>query len=75
MGGGKLLGRVGNTFRTVALTLMPAGALIGGIIAHSFGLHAVFLVAAIAQTRIMVTVGTRLSRRLMIRVDPSASEH
>jgi MFS family permease len=69
-----MLGRVGNTFRTVALTLMPAGALIGGIIAHSAGLHASFLVAAFAQTLVMITVGIRLSRRLKGLVDPSASE-
>ena len=61
-----MLGRVGNTFRTVALSLMPVGALIGGIVAHIAGLHAVFLVAALAQTLVMVTVGTRLTRRLRV---------
>jgi hypothetical protein len=59
-----LLGRVGNTYRTVTFTLMPAGAVLGGIIGHSAGLHAAFLTAAVAQAVVMVTVGPQLSRRI-----------
>jgi MFS family permease len=60
----ELLGRVGNAFRMCIFGVIPLGALAGGLIAHSVGLHAVFLVAGGLQLVVIAMVGPRLARRL-----------
>jgi MFS family permease len=42
-----LLGRVMGSFRVISWGALPLGALLGGIIAQSFGLTAVFIAAAV----------------------------
>jgi predicted MFS family arabinose efflux permease len=60
----ELLGRVGNAFRMCIFGVIPLGALAGGLIAHSVGLHAVFIVAGGLQLVVIAMVGPRLARRL-----------
>lgn len=46
---GALLGRVGGAGRTLALGLMPAGALLGGLVAEHAGLAATFIGAVVVS--------------------------
>jgi Transmembrane secretion effector len=43
-----LLGRVISAFRLFSYGALPLGALVGGVLARSFGLPALFLVAGVA---------------------------
>jgi MFS family permease len=42
-----LLGRVTSSYRVVGLAAMPVGAALGGLLAHSFGLHAPYLAGGV----------------------------
>lgn len=46
---GELLGRVGGAGRTLALGLMPAGALLGGLVAEHAGLATTFTAAVVVS--------------------------
>ena len=70
---GELLGRVGNAFRMCIFGVIPLGALTGGLIAHSVGLHAPFLVAGGLQLLVISLVGPRLAQR-MARLKPPSDE-
>jgi predicted MFS family arabinose efflux permease len=43
----RLLGRVNSAYRLVAWGTMPIGALLGGVVAATFGLPTLFVVAAL----------------------------
>ena len=59
---GKLLGRVGMTFRMVIFGLMPLGALAGGILAHFMTVSDVFVLAGLAQLLALAAIGPLLRR-------------
>jgi len=46
----ELLGRVTSSYRVIALSAMPLGAAAGGLIAHTWGLHAPYLAGGIVLT-------------------------
>ena len=63
----EMRGRVGNTFRSLALGSYPIGALVGGFVAHSYGLHSPFLVAGIAQLATVAALAIPFSRQVAKR--------
>ncbi|HET6209055.1 MAG TPA: MFS transporter [Jatrophihabitans sp.] len=52
----RLLGRVNSVYRMVGWGLMPLGSLLGGLVAHRYGLRAPFLTAGVL--RLLVLAGT-----------------
>jgi MFS family permease len=62
-----LFGRVQGGWRTVVWGVMPVGAIIGGIVAATFGLTAPFIVAGIGHMLVVV-----LGWRLLARADADA---
>jgi uncharacterized membrane protein YoaK (UPF0700 family) len=44
-----LFGRVQGAYRTVVWGAIPLGAVVGGVLAHVFGLSAVFVIAGVAM--------------------------
>lgn len=58
----ELMGRVGNAMRTSILGAVPAGALTGGLLAHSLGLRTMFVLAGVTQV-----VGVGLARGPLVR--------
>jgi MFS family permease len=60
----ELLGRVNNVFRMCVWGVMPLGALIGGVLASSVGLHSTFLIAGLLQAAVLVGLAGRLSERM-----------
>lgn len=52
----ELLGRVGNAMRMCIFGAMSAGALAGGLLAHSFGLQRLLLIAGASQLAVVVLV-------------------
>jgi MFS family permease len=45
----ELLGRVNSVYRMLGWGLMPLGALVGGVVAHTSGVHAPYLVAGVLR--------------------------
>jgi predicted MFS family arabinose efflux permease len=71
----ELLGRVNNAFRTCVLGIVPLGALVGGVLASHFGLHATFAMAGIGQVAVLGLIGHRLSVRIAtIESSPARSD-
>lgn len=60
----RLLGRVNSAHRMLSWGSIPVGALLGGVIARSFGLRAPFLFAAVSLAALAV-VTRGLARRLL----------
>jgi MFS family permease len=60
----RLLGRVNSAYRLVAWGTMPAGALLGGLVADAFGLPALFIAAAIVSMTPLLFMSV-LSNRAM----------
>jgi predicted MFS family arabinose efflux permease len=60
----ELLGRVSNVFRMCVWGVMPLGALVGGVLASSVGLHTTFLVAGLIQAALLLGLAGRLSARM-----------
>src|SRR5439155_4509073 len=63
----ELLGRVGNVFRTGIFGALPIGALLGGVVAHAFGLRVPLLLAGGCQVVLVVGAAGPLRRRLACR--------
>jgi MFS family permease len=64
-----LLGRVNSVYRMLGWGLMPIGALVGGLVAHSFGLRAPYLVASavrVAAALLAVPVLVRALRTVAV---------
>jgi hypothetical protein len=57
-----LFGRVQGAWRMVVYGAMPLGALLGGVVASSFGLTAPFLVAGLSHGLVLIA-GWSLLRR------------
>lgn len=53
-------GLINNAFRTCVMGVVPVGSLIGGALAHAFGLPAAFLVAGSFQIGVLLAVGAPL---------------
>ena len=60
----RLLGRVNSAYRLVAWGTMPIGALLGGVVAATFGLPTLFVVAALIAASPLLFIGL-LSNRAM----------
>ncbi len=60
----RLLGRVNSAYRLVAWGTMPAGALLGGLVADAFGLPALFVAAALVSMTPLLFMSV-LSNRAM----------
>lgn len=60
----RLLGRVTGVYRMVGLGLTPLGALTGGLVAHSLGLRAPYLVAAAIRAVALLVAAPLLVRAL-----------
>ncbi|MFF3669492.1 MFS transporter [Microtetraspora malaysiensis] len=68
---GEILGRVNSAYRMLGWGLIPLGALIGGLVAHAFGLRAPYLIAGVLRG-----VALLVALPLMIRaVRADASDH
>jgi MFS family permease len=65
----EMRGRVGNTFRTLAMGSFPLGAAVSGVIANGLGLRAPYLVAGVAQTAVVVLMGAPLARQISARTE------
>jgi len=65
-----LLGRVNAAFRAVALGSMPLGALLGGILASSFGLRPLFVAAVTLQVAALATLHRPITDAAL-RAEPS----
>jgi MFS family permease len=61
----RLLGRVNSVYRMVGWGLMPLGSLLGGLVAHRYGLRAPFLTAGVL--RLLVLAGTLPSLLIGLR--------
>ncbi|WP_035812102.1 MFS transporter [Jiangella gansuensis] len=59
-----LLGRVTGVYRMVGLGLTPLGALTGGLVAHSLGLRAPYLIAAAIRAVALLVAAPLLIRAL-----------
>lgn len=60
----ELLGRVANVTRSLIYGAIPAGALVGGILASEFGLRVPFFAAGGLQLALVALVGPRMVRLL-----------
>ncbi|WP_433221210.1 MFS transporter [Microtetraspora malaysiensis] len=68
---GEMLGRVNSAYRMLGWGLIPLGALIGGLVAHAFGLRAPYLIAGVLRG-----VALLVALPLMIRaVRADAGDH
>lgn len=65
----ELLGRVSASYRFVVYAAMPAGALLGGLLASSLSVRAVFLIAGAGQVAIAVLIPVAARPH-----DPSATQ-
>jgi MFS family permease len=57
----QLFGRVNNAFRMCVFGVMPLGALAGGLLAATFGLHTTFLIAGVIQLSLVALLAGRLA--------------
>ncbi len=60
----EMLGRVANVTRSLIYGAIPAGALVGGVLASDFGLRVPFFVAGGLQLGVVALVGPRMVRLL-----------
>jgi hypothetical protein len=60
----RLLGRVNSGYRLVAWGTMPLGAAAGGLLAHAFGLRAVFAVMALVMLARIAGMATVTDRNI-----------
>jgi MFS family permease len=69
-----MLGRVTSVYRLLAVGVMPLGALVGGLIAATFGLTAPFWVAAVGMVLLAIATApyVRTARLRAITADPDA---
>jgi len=72
----RLLGRVNSVYRMLGWGLMPLGSLLGGFVAHRYGLRAPFLAAGVL--RLLILVGTLPALvsglRLLAPTEPAGTE-
>jgi hypothetical protein len=59
-----LLGRVGNLFRSLIWSALPAGTLVGGVVASVAGLRAPLLIAGCMQLVVALVSADRLAATL-----------
>jgi hypothetical protein len=59
-----LLGRVGNLFRSLIWSAVPAGTLVGGVVANAVGLRAPLLIAGCMQLVVALVSADRLAATL-----------
>jgi MFS family permease len=71
----EILGRVNSVYRMLGWGFMPLGALAGGLVAHSLGLRAPYLVAsAIRLVAVLVAVPTLLAALSAARAPRDAAD-
>jgi hypothetical protein len=60
----ELQGRVASAYQVLILGSLPAGGLVGGLLASSIGLRATFALAACLQVSVLATLAPRLIARV-----------
>ncbi|MCE0487481.1 MFS transporter [Ornithinimicrobium sediminis] len=69
---GELLGRVGGAARTIGYGLMPLGAVLGGQVAETWGLPAVFVGATVTCLLAVAYVASQVSQSMVDAHDTQA---
>ena len=67
----QLFGRVNSVYRFIGTGSISLGSLVGGFIAHGFGLRAPYLAGSIVATIALLAGGARLIRYMVPAVTPA----
>ena len=67
----QLFGRVNSVYRFIGTGSISLGSLVGGFIAHAFGLRAPYLAGSIVATIALLAGGAKLIRYMVPAVTPA----